>query len=425
MKKLILIVFLLWSGFILAQIDKESTPLQSLKGMNVRSFSSLNEDAKELLIGTKGKAGEAKVFYSDDFGTNWTSLNQDKSICANCEDIQSVCFLDEKTFLVGTKANGLYITQDKGNSFKKVDSYKDKEVRSIVRSPIGTTYIATGTMGVVKSEDNGKSWSEPLTKSLDFIKLKLPPRSNLIIYGITKSHGIHKSYDGGKNWKQVLIDKEINILDMEFIQNEIYAVGNNGKENFLFKSYMGDKNWKTYKLDMFGLVNNMHIVQTFNDYILFFGTESNGIQKSVAIEYSLKGFKCTEIIEDDESKSSNVFSNKEYIYHFSSNDGVFRFKREKECGVKVPIFVAPGSEKFDPFAIESTCSLSYFYFRIYDKYGKEVLVDSTGLNTANQKLNDKTYFQKSDNYVYWLKGNFESQVDTFNLKGHIRVMVQQ
>ncbi|MBD3635904.1 MAG: hypothetical protein HUJ25_01070 [Crocinitomicaceae bacterium] len=425
--------FFLIAGLIfwvnsLAQIDKTKEPLEFFNGTIVRSYAVNNEFPDHMLVGIKGEPGDAKVYHSPDSGTNWKVLNSDQPLCDSCEDVQTVCFLDDKTFLAGTWKNGLFISRDNGKTFSPIKKFPAKDIRSVVRAPMGTLFVATTSHGILASEDSGKTWKNThdaeLIDELACWKLCIAPKSNNILYALTFDNGVYKSINSGETWDRVIYEKDVMIWDLAFIENEIYAVGGSENENYLFRSYMGDKNWRKFKLNIFGNVNSLNIFKTFNDYFLLMGTWKNGIHKSYAIEYSLQGFSCIPIIEEDTTGVSQVYSNDEYVYNFTWGDGIKRFERAKECGLDIPRFTAPGNTNFDPFKIEPTCPLEYFFLRLYDKNGEEVLRDSsTNVMGSNTKMNSKDNFKKPGSYIYWIKASFKDEVDTFSVNGYIKVIL--
>jgi hypothetical protein len=429
MKLIVAISALLWLSVGLTQSDSEIIKSHSFKGKIIRSFAVNPENKNQILLGLKGSnPGDGKVFLSNDAGMNWEPLNKDKALCDSCLDVQTVCFLDDETYLAGTWKNGLYLTTNAGKKFVKIKNFPSSDIRSVVKAPGGTVYAATTTHGIMRTDDKGKTWNAPhssdLNTTLASWKIALAPGANLILYAMTFGNGIYKTMDGGKTWKQTVHEDEVMIWDIAFIKNELYAVGGNEKENFLFHSYLGEKKWKMYKLNMFGNINSLHIVETFLDYKVFLGTWGNGIQSTFAIEYSNNGYRCVEFIKDDTIGVTDMYSTPDFIYNFSWGDGLKIIEREKECAILVTKSIPSNTNKESPQSskIESSCELDYIYFKFYDRWGSLIYETQSSLDSVNHFLNSGTDSLANDEYIYWMKSSFTNNQDTTNLKGHIQIV---
>ena len=397
----------------------------TLKGKIIRSFTVHHDNDKMMLVGLKGQPGEGKIQISHDAGVSWNVLNDDKTLCETCEDVQSVLFVSTDIILAGTWKNGLFISTNGGKKFDQVKKFPALDVRSLVLSPSGAIFAATTTHGIQTSDDNGKSWSsthkESLNKDLSSWKIAMPPNAHNILYAMTFNKGLMKSMDGGKTWKQAIYEEGVMIWDIGFINNEQYAVGSSKTENYLFHSYLGDKKWKKYKLNMNGSINALNIANTFIDYELMLGTWKNGLQTTYAIEYSNDGYRCVEIIKDDTIGVADIWSNKEYVYNFSWGDGVKMLKRDLDCEIIIPSIATEDCKSEPCFEIYANCEVDYWNFKLYNRWGEFFMKDSTGIESTNKYINNLQNFKEAGQYIYWLKTSFENNVDTVSVKGFITV----
>jgi photosystem II stability/assembly factor-like uncharacterized protein len=398
----------------------------ALKGNIVRSFTISSSDQNEMLVGLKGdEPGSALIYYSSDKGENWKVLNNGEAVCTECENIQAVCMVDPKTYLVGTWKNGLFISKDGGKSFKAVKDFPAKDVRSIRASESGRVFAATTSHGILVSDDKGKKWNAihdaSLNKTLSSWTLRIHPGSKNIVYAMTFQDGIYKSLDAGVTWKPIVSEKGLMFWDLGFTQNELYAVASNDSASYIYQSFMGDKKWKSYKLNIPSAANSINIVNTFRDFYFLFGTWSEGLYKSYAIENSIDGFRCTELEKEDTNGVAHCYSSDKYIYNFSWGDGVKILEREEECQVIIQPSISASSVNDNGWGLQASCEMDYFLFKLYDKWGKLLFEQTASIAEVNNTLKEKVKELKPESHIYRMKFSFKEDKDTLDFKGFIDI----
>jgi photosystem II stability/assembly factor-like uncharacterized protein len=424
------LIFLILGSLLLMNYSfsqgKEVYTKRSLEGEIIRSFD-IEPISGNLIVGLKGeKAGSAKVYLSSDAGENWNALNQGKALCDSCEDVQTVCWVNENTILAGTWKNGIFLSKNSGKSFDKVKSVKATDIRSIRKSRTGKIFAATTTEGILVSDNNGKKWNrlhdEALIDDLASWNIRIHPSSNQIIYAMSFKKGIYRSVDGGVSWKQELKPEEdLMFWDIAFYKNEMHVIASNENNSFIYSKLVGDKKWNKNKLNILGQANSLNIIRTFRDYYFLIGTWDAGLQKSFAIEQSVDGFRCIEFEEKDTIGVAHIYSNNDKIYNFSWGDGVKIIEREKECEVLVQSIISKSNKEQENWIVGSSCKLNYFYFKLYNKWGELFYEKSADIETVNADLGQKIKELKTEQHIYWVKFSFEDNKDTLDIKGHVQI----
>ncbi|MCB9222545.1 MAG: sialidase family protein [Crocinitomicaceae bacterium] len=426
MIKLVRFTLLLLSFSSFGQtIQYDPLAVHELKGKIVRSFTTSAFSEDQLFVGLKGSAGEAKVYVSNDNGSTWDVLNGGDALCPECSEVQSLCVPDANTIFAGTAGHGMFISKDKGKSFKEVKSCTSTDIRSIIQTGSGRLYASTGGDGILISDDNGKKWNSihdpSLNQTLISNQLRTYPGSKSIIFAVTEKNGVYRSIDAGETWKQMLVEEGITILDIAFVENEVYAIGNDETTSYLFQSFLGDKKWSKHKLNIDSKVNCMHIVRSFKDHHFLFGSCSTGMYKSYAIENDISGYKCIELQKDDTVGVAHVYSNKKRIFNFSWGDGIKIIDREEECEVHMQSLLFASRSAESTWGVNTNCELDYFYFRLYDKWGEMIYEKEGSIKEVNEELKAKMAEFKRETHIYWIKFSFINDNKTLDLKGHVEI----
>ena len=101
----------------------------------------------------------------------------------------------------------LYRSTDQGRSWQKiaVAPMKDGRISSFAASPAGKgiMYIAGAGVGVLRSDDGGKTWVERNEglASRDVIAVAAHTTQPDTAYAVLKDHGFYRSQDGGHSWR--------------------------------------------------------------------------------------------------------------------------------------------------------------------------------------------------------------------------------
>ena len=144
-------------------------------------------------------------------------------------------------FYVGYASGGVWHTTNNGSTFEPVlDSSNTQNVGDIaVDWKTKTIWVGTGEnnssrssyagIGILKSSDNGKTWTNvglPDSHHIGRILIN-PNNSDEVVIGVTghlyspsKERGIYKTTDGGKTWSQKLfVDDVSGIIDVQYAPN--------------------------------------------------------------------------------------------------------------------------------------------------------------------------------------------------------------
>ncbi|WOD44778.1 VPS10 domain-containing protein [Hwangdonia lutea] len=144
-------------------------------------------------------------------------------------------------FYVGYASGGVWHTTNNGSTFEPIlDTSNTQNVGDIaVDWKTKTIWVGTGEnnasrssyagIGILKSTDNGKTWTNvglPDSHHIGRILIN-PNNTNEVVVGVTghlyspnKERGIYKTTDGGKTWQQKLfVDDESGIIDVQHAPN--------------------------------------------------------------------------------------------------------------------------------------------------------------------------------------------------------------
>jgi photosystem II stability/assembly factor-like uncharacterized protein len=111
--------------------------------------------------------------------------------------------------LFKTYANGLYRSGDGGQSWQKitVPSPEDGRIAAVSTSSAatGVMYVAGPGLGVVRTDDGGKTWAERIEglPSRDVIAVAAHTTEPDTAYAVVREQGIYRSQDAGKSWQMM------------------------------------------------------------------------------------------------------------------------------------------------------------------------------------------------------------------------------
>jgi hypothetical protein len=153
-------------------------------------------ERKTILVG--GHEQVQEVRYSSDGGANWSNIGA--SLPADSNHSSFPYIVDDSTFLVGTAANRVYRTTDKGASWTKVvDGGGGSD--PLKHSDGSLYWAARDTGGVVRSTDDGVTWDTvtPNGTVYGMIPIELPD-GRIAMRGPS---GMLVTADQGATWEPV------------------------------------------------------------------------------------------------------------------------------------------------------------------------------------------------------------------------------
>jgi photosystem II stability/assembly factor-like uncharacterized protein len=239
------IIFAASSGSVLKSSDegKSWRNVLSIRGAN-RNINVLAADLSSANI--VYAATDNGLYRSIDLGSRWERIYRGKNNLEN----QSNCVLSRnEVIFVGTKA-GLFISRDNGRSWLRCTDGLDRdEILSIDASHKTNLVIyLAATSGIFKSLDNGRSWEKiyigyskentaeqnedketpDKTSEIRFIKSGIS-NVNLLYFSGTK--GIYKSMDQGKSWEKLgeygLLNRNVKMLCLSE-NSQLFALTDSG-----------------------------------------------------------------------------------------------------------------------------------------------------------------------------------------------------
>jgi photosystem II stability/assembly factor-like uncharacterized protein len=212
-------------------------------------------------------------------------------------------------FYVGYASGGVWHTTNNGTTFNPIlDSSDTQNVGDIaVHWPTRTIYVGTGEnnasrssyagIGLLKSTDNGKTWSNVgLMDAHHFAPILIhPDNPNVVTVGVTghlyspnEERGVYKTTDGGKTWKQTLfVDNMSGIIDLQVNPNNyntMFATSwtkdrkawnftGNGNNSGIYKSTDAGETWTKVSVKGSGFPVGEGVgrigIAVFNDNVVY------------------------------------------------------------------------------------------------------------------------------------------------------------
>lgn len=198
-------------------------------GGDVTALAIDPRNADRILLGTS----DGQIFRSNDGGMVWKRIRP--GIKASGFAVTIILFDREKpdAIFVGvkavtplgeeTKGGSIFVSEDSGESWREFDGMHGKAVRGLVQSVKDPNVFAAAALdGVYLTTDRGNSWKR-ITPVNDpelrgFHSVAIDPRDVNIIY-VGTNHLPWKTLDGGETWKRAG-SKETGMID----DSDIFAI---------------------------------------------------------------------------------------------------------------------------------------------------------------------------------------------------------
>ena len=209
---------------------------------------------------------EAEGLYRKEAGdAHWETLSNG---LPPSPEVRAIVFhpKDPKTVFVGTQ-RGVYKSQDRGDSFKRMNLPEGRVVWSFKFHPHNSEIMFLGTEGseVFKSEDSGENWEYMSTiNNPDAVQMAFSTRILGIaidesspgnMYAALEVGGAASSADGGKTWKLANKNFEgnVDLLDLHGV-----TMGGPGSKSVFISNRTGvwrtedqGQNWKNVQFENF------------------------------------------------------------------------------------------------------------------------------------------------------------------------------
>lgn len=168
---------------------------KSFSGLNVTKLAFDPSDAKAIYAGTA-----SGMFYSYDSAASWTLAGAVGAVGISGLAIHPT---DKCTVYVGT-SNRISRTRDCSRTWDTVyvDSRPTSRIVDVAADFFNPTvvYAATSAGDLLKSADNGNSWSAIKRFDGEIGGLVMSHADSRVLWVVLKSKGIWKSTDAGANW---------------------------------------------------------------------------------------------------------------------------------------------------------------------------------------------------------------------------------
>jgi photosystem II stability/assembly factor-like uncharacterized protein len=177
-------------------VSTASTDKQTIGGVNVVSIVQDPQDSNAIYIGTANSG----LFYSYDGGDSWQrpaqlSSGRVASVAVHPKD---------KCIVYATSTNRLLKSEDCSRTWSVVylDARLDRQTTTVVVDFFNPNivWVATDAGDVLKSIDNGRSWSNSETFKSAILKMAIVSSDSRRIYVATKTHGVWRTDNGGDDW---------------------------------------------------------------------------------------------------------------------------------------------------------------------------------------------------------------------------------
>ncbi|MBK6912650.1 MAG: T9SS type A sorting domain-containing protein [Ignavibacteriales bacterium] len=190
------------------------------------------------------------------------------------ESIKCFSVLQEGTMLCGTASNGIYISNDFGNSWSNSSTgLSASDVNSIYKAQSGTVFAGLNGGGVNKSTNSGESWEQTAISLLSITSISENSSGDIFAAGWG---AIYKSTDDGVSWDTLsngLPSADwIEALVINTSQRIICVTGINGV-------FYSDDNGESFISSGLSGVELNSIVKNPFDY-LFVSSNGSGVYKS-------------------------------------------------------------------------------------------------------------------------------------------------
>lgn len=201
---------------------------------------------------------EHGILRSVDSGANWSSA----SFGLRSGEIATMAWGPRETALAGT-SDGIYRSQIGGRAWRHCVGSEGRAIASIVCLDNGVALAAIETGGLLRSNDDGISWTpcERLPNGVDSSALSVTPRGTILLG--TTSHGLFRSSDGS-TWTTVV---GRSVLSLTVSESRAYVGTDNGIK-------VSDDDGETWKEIAAPPLHDLRHLLVMDDGLLAFGTNS-------------------------------------------------------------------------------------------------------------------------------------------------------
>lgn len=219
---------------------------------NDKTIDSIAVDpkAKCIIYASSGN----RIFKSTDCNRTWANIYYDNNLTVKITDL-SVDFIDSTKILAATSRGEILKSSDRGESWQTIYRFKNG-VKQIAMSPYDSRIIfAAVNNNIYRSNDGGNNWQDlkdnlkDFKSSLSFKDFVFANSEKGMVF-MANTMGILKSTDNGETWSEI----KLLTTEKDAIINALAVSPKNPKEIYyatkttFYKSVDGGENWSTKKL---------------------------------------------------------------------------------------------------------------------------------------------------------------------------------
>jgi murein DD-endopeptidase MepM/ murein hydrolase activator NlpD len=227
--------------------------------------------------------GEVGLYVKENKDSNWVHKGPNAS--------GGHILADGDTVVLGTKSNGLWISQDRGNTFtQKIGTgWYGPQIYSVAKS--GTTILVGAALKTYISRNNGETFSEiPALRDKIMLRLLIYD-AQLFFAGTLQEDGLYKSEDAGTTWTKLttLVPNKIEFL-LQYKQTIYVAgIGNSPLTLSVYRSEDRGRSWTDTELSLPSTGSSLsQLTYYFADmrHYLFYSGVNHGIYRYTLPETS-------------------------------------------------------------------------------------------------------------------------------------------
>ena len=190
---------------------------------------------------------EGGVFFSEDFGDNWISVNNG----LNCMDVHCLTTIGTNIFAITGSLGGLYISDNYGKTWDSVNNGLTEEHINCMAANGENLFVGTYD-GLFLSSDNGVTWLRNNFTGVIIESIEIEDGNIYVgtLYGSKYgSYGhIYLSTDNGEKWISVYESLNDRVISLAANKNIVIAATYN--DSLILSTNMG-KSWKRLDVNDF------------------------------------------------------------------------------------------------------------------------------------------------------------------------------